>query len=82
MLRQTARLLTGLASLGVSIGIGIWLQADNLHIIDEISDPAKIGGLVAVIKPLILATLILAALIAHIGLAVGAYRKFGPRTET
>ena len=38
---------TGLAFLGLTIAFGIWIQAYDLHIIDEISDPDQIRSVVA-----------------------------------
>jgi hypothetical protein len=38
---------TGLAFLGLTLAFGVWIEAYDLHIIDEISDPDQIRAVVA-----------------------------------
>lgn len=42
---------SGLAFVGLTIAFGIWIQRYNLHIIDEISDPAQIRAVVDAMTP-------------------------------
>lgn len=42
---------TGLAFLGLTVAFGLWIQRFDLHIIDEISDPDQIRGVVAAMTP-------------------------------
>ena len=41
----------GLAFLALTLGFGVWIQAYDLHIIDEISDPDQIRAVVAAMTP-------------------------------
>ena len=42
---------SGLAFVALTIGFGIWIQQNDLHIIDEISDPDQIRAVVGAMTP-------------------------------
>lgn len=44
-------IVLGLAFLALTLGFGAWIQAYDLHIIDEISDPDQIRAVVAAMTP-------------------------------
>nr|WP_070958894.1 hypothetical protein [Hyphomonas sp. Mor2] len=42
---------SGVAFVALTIGFGIWIQQNDLHIIDEISDPEQIRAVVDAMSP-------------------------------